>query len=95
MYTEILFELLVDFDFVIVCEEDIRLLLLLLLLFFLKLSSFNLPELIESAIRHLITFLVFEFFTLQLLQSYMMFLQVLSVYVAWHVVLLELFGLYD
>ena len=66
MDTEILFELLVDFDFVIVCEEDIRLLLLLLLLFFLELSSFNMPEFVKRAIRHLITFLVFEVFPLQL-----------------------------
>ena len=95
MYAEILFELLVDFDFVIVCEEDIRFLLLLLLLFFLELSSFNMPELIESAIRHLITLLALVVFPLKLLQSDMVFFQVLGVQVAWHVVVLELFGLYD
>ena len=96
MDAEELLELLINFDFVVVREEDISLLLLMLFPFFLKLCPLNMPELIKSAIRHLITLLTrLIIFPLKLLKCDVMLLQVLGIHVAWHVVLLELSGLYD
>ena len=57
MDAEVLLELFVNFDFVIVIEEDISLLPLLLLFLLLKFCSFDMPELIKRAVRHLITLL--------------------------------------
>ena len=46
MNVEVFLKLFVDFDFIVVCEEDVFLLLFLLFLYILKLFSLDLPELI-------------------------------------------------